>query len=93
MRLAKDLSGGTSELFRLLARTKHLKLKWRNVVRVPWLTVNCKHLYNYALEMAPGHASGAGFVGGYFGFTPTSGPDQTPEIKVLGSGADAMVDC
>ena len=45
----EGLVGSTLDLFRLMARTKHLKLSCRNFVRVPWLIVICKHLYHYAL--------------------------------------------
>ena len=39
--------------------------------------VNWSHLNHCALEMATDHASDEGIAGGYFEFTPTSGPDQS----------------
>ena len=74
----KDLLRGTSDSLRLLALTNHMKLRRRDLVWIPWLAVNCKHLCNYALEMAPDHTYGEGAAAWYFGLAPTSGPDQSP---------------
>ena len=82
MCLATDLVSGTSDLLRLLGRTTHLKLSCWDLMWMQWLSILCSHFYNYALEMAPDHASGKGLVGGYFRFTPTPGRDQAPEKKV-----------
>ena len=57
------------------------------------MAVDCLHLYNCVLEIAPDQASGEGLARGYFGFAPTSGPDQSPEIQSLGRGAATPVGC
>ena len=64
MRLAKDLLESNSDLLRLLARTNDFKSKRRDLERIPRLAIHLWHLYNYALEMAPDHASGEGPAGG-----------------------------
>ena len=91
MPLASDLLRGTSDLLRLLARTTHLQFNRRDLVRLPRLAVHCSHLCNYALEIAPDHASGKGPAGGYFGFATTSGPDESTSIRSLGRGPATTV--
>ena len=76
MRLANDLLGGPLDLLRLLARTKHLKFTCWDLMCIQWLAVSLSPLRNFALDIAPDHASGERPAGWSFGFTKTSGPYQ-----------------
>ena len=88
---AKDMLGGTPDLLRLLDRTNHIQFKCWDLVWIPRLEVNLSHVCDFALEMAPDHASGDALTGWYFGFAPTSGPDNSHTNKSLGIGAGTAV--
>ena len=95
MRLSNDLLRCTSDVLQFLARTNHLNLRCMDLVCVPRLVVKCSHLRIDALELAPDHASDEGPAWLYFGFTPTSGPDQSFSItpRVLVWAQRLLVNC